>query len=859
MSEGEMEPVSHVEETVTFHDASPAAIAEAPTTIDNSYAISGEGDVTLGDFLARPVRIQTYEWTPTTSFTHNFNPWDDFLKNPLVADKWKHYAYLKGNLHVKVVINGSPFYYGRSIIGYLPLDQANEPFDMLNFNAKPNERYSDECRVNYLSQCQCAYLDPSTSSSLEMELPFICPRNAMRLFAPGTKTAETTWANVTDPWEMGRIHIHQINPLRQGNTPEAAVDARVVVNVFAWMENAELSVPTDQRVSVPDTFKLKLKPQGKKVKVNMMSGKKEEEEAVEGKVAVSGIASAFEDSLSRLGSVPVIGPFATAGSIAAGAVARVAKVFGFSSPVQLADTHYYQAEPVPKFASTVGAYLGAKLAVDPLNEVVIDPRVGNCCPDDQLSIENIAGHESFLTSFEWAKRSGVSGPNVLFRCAVTPALYSIAPILDGVKLGRVMQPTSMAFASNPFEYWRGTLKVRFQVVASQYHRGRIAVVYEPNIMRQDSMLSVTGVEYNGRKVQIFDLQEFDGTEIEFPWAQSEMFCQVPSPRTMENSIVANHAYSPSYNNVGSYLFNNTTESTYANGFFEVVILNDLTGAIPDPPPIDINVYVSMPDLVVASPTGGTIGDPAIATPTLALRPQAEVVTGKFDHNSGMSTTMLPEKPIDQALAINFGENIRSFRTLLKRQQGIFTHANTADSDTSVLMNMYPSNHRYYATPTTSGLTYRNRNITNLFDYLRGAFVGMRGGYRWTAFAYKGNRAVNGYSANRYIGAPSEPGVFQGEGMTQPDHLGVHVAVQSANPAINIELPYYDTARFVSAQDSKFKRLDIFPQNRDMHRVKITTYKEASENVEITVAGAPADDFNFIGRVGAPCALVTWDP
>jgi hypothetical protein len=34
-------------------------------------------------------------------------------------------------------------------------------------------------------------------------------------------------------------------------------------------------------------------------------------------------------------------------------------------------------------------------------------------------------------------------------------------------------------AAMPFKYWSGSMKYRFQVVCSAFHRGRIAVVYDP--------------------------------------------------------------------------------------------------------------------------------------------------------------------------------------------------------------------------------------------------------------------------------------------------------------------------------------------------------------------------------------------
>lgn len=880
MADVDATPAPHVEQTVTFNDATQSVQAEAPAAIDNSYAISGDGEVTLGSFLARPVRIHTFDWLPSTPLTTNFNPWYDFLTNPLVIDKWRHYAYLRGNLKIKIVINGSPFYYGRAIVGYLPLDNDNVPFKVLSDHAQSGSDYSDDCRVNYLSQCQCAYIDPSTLSSVEMELPFICPRNALRMYKLNNSGgADVPVSQLTDFLSMGRLHFHQINALRQGNTPEAGVEARVSVTVFAWMDNVELSVPTDQNVTpLPATLRF----QGKRTKVNMMTGEKEEDQAVKGTVSVSGVASAFEDSLSRLSMVPIIGPFATAGSIASGAMSRIAKVFGYSRPNQLGDTMYYQPEPLPKFASTTGAFLGAKLALDPLNEVTIDPRVGNFDTSDQLSIESFAKQESFLTSFTWTQNGSGSGFNTLFRCAVVPTLYTIAPLQSPPvgKAGRLMQPTALAFASNPFGYWRGTLKVRFQVVASQYHRGRLAVAYEPNIGQQRLLNGQDPPDYNGRKIQIFDLQEFDGVEIEFPWAQSEMFCRMPPTDFLEPAIgTARYAYTPSYNNLYTPVLGAGDGQGFANGFFEVIVVNDLTAAIPDPPPISINVFVSMEDLEVACPNNNPIGSPAYVVPafkgasdepseddqdnSVSLKYEADAVTGKFDHDMGMKTEMLTEKTVDQVFQIGFGERIKSFRSLLKRPQTLFfLNGDGAEKENYLYCNAIPRNYRYYPLQTVPDwMSLKKDYEIDLFSYLRGAFVGMRGGFRYSIIPYNNEKYLTSMSVNRYQSPDSDPIFFAPLltfGSAVVDYLGTHYALMKSNPALNFECPYYDTSRFLSAQGNDLKGDTIYPHTGQVEKFRVGVSSDIPSPFKLMLTAVPADDFTFIGRVGAPPVIHLWD-
>lgn len=99
---------------------------------------------------------------------------------------------------------------------------------------------------------------------------------------------------------------------------------------------------------------------------------------------------------------------------------------------------------------------------------------------DEMSIKALAQRECWLDRFTWPVNVPAETP--LWSCRVTPQYFKrqTAPGNSNIARGVVaLQPTPSAYAALPFGYWRGSMKYRVQVVASNLHRGRLRIVYDP--------------------------------------------------------------------------------------------------------------------------------------------------------------------------------------------------------------------------------------------------------------------------------------------------------------------------------------------------------------------------------------------
>lgn len=117
----------------------------------------------MQNFFSRPIKIAEQEWATSTTLGFDIDPWGLYFSNPRVINRLANFNLLRAKLHVKVVINGNGFQYGRAMVSYLPFDV----FDSLSSNAALLRE-----DLVQASQQPRIFLDPTTSQGGEMILPF---------------------------------------------------------------------------------------------------------------------------------------------------------------------------------------------------------------------------------------------------------------------------------------------------------------------------------------------------------------------------------------------------------------------------------------------------------------------------------------------------------------------------------------------------------------------------------------------------------------------------------------------------------------------------------------------------------------
>jgi len=514
-------------------------------------------------FFERPVRIFSTQWEVGVTLYQEINPWKLFCEDPRVANRLAHFKNLKMNLHVQLLVNGNPFYYGRGIMYYNPLPNA----DSISRLTAPPER------ADLVEQTQRPhiYFDPTKSEGGEVVLPFVWPKAALDV-----PMAE---------WNaMGVITVKSMNPLQHAN----GATEPITITLLAYASGVELNTPTSM---VP----LNLAPQGK-----------------DEYGSISFPAHLIAKAAGAVGDAPIIGKFARATEMMFSAISNVASIFGYSRPravpEQLVLTRNFGELAVTNFPDT-----SLSLALDSKKELTIDPRVVGLAPVDEMSFLSIATREAYAGRFTWSEANATS--DHLWSQAITP----FAGMTDNDGDFHIVP---MAMVALPFEFWKGSIEVRFQVVCSAYHRGRLRIAWDPDYVTDPSTFNVN---YS----TMLDISESTEITMRIGWGQSYDYLRTG---LLANGINASGPAPPI-----------SARPTFANGHLQVFVVNPLTSPSTQLTDIEVNVFVkACEDFEVASPT--TLNLSKLNVTHFGVRPPDNVI-GLQQITANSPSAMLSRGPL----------------------------------------------------------------------------------------------------------------------------------------------------------------------------------------------------------------------
>lgn len=741
--------------TVTFRDGPEQWSSGMKTSTDATRHVTVHGDVSLDAFFARPIPIYSTTWTPSATFSSvGFQPWSLYMQNPRVSNRMSNYRLFSGTLNLKFMINGNSFYYGRIIVSYTPYWLRDYAYGGSTGGAA----------IMQHSQRLKLYLDPCESQGGELELPFLWHNDMLDLIT-------------TEYDELGAIDLKEINMLKHANGATTPIN----ITVYAWMTNVKLSVPTIQDIAT----------------ITPQAGDEY------GTTPFSSVASSVAAAAGKLSSVPMIGPYMKATSMAAGAMGSVASMFGFSRPVNLAIAAPMKARPLGELACTDVADGSVKLTVDSKQELTIDPAVVGLSGEDELALKSIVSRESYCYTFPWAT---TATPNtLLFNARVNPTFA----ILTTATLGTSYTVPANTFGSIPFKYWRGTMRYRFMIVASAYHKGRLKFVWEPS--------GPTGVnESNVQYTKIVDIGVERDFVVDVSWGQPTGWLEVRPV----NLVTAS-------NTMRAVQLSTSGTNQYDNGTLVVFVLNELTtpnSAVANSD-VAINVFTSMcDDAEFAAPNEQFIKFSPVDG---SIQPQSgseRIVPQSGDVETEQPDTNAPEMPMgteeyvpcapdsSSEDLVYMGERISSLRQLMKRYMIDYHFAQTGPGIFVLPQSDFPMKYGYtpYGLRGTLFNTYNICNTTML-RYCAMGYLFYRGGIRRKYVMHTSSTnpqfalaTINRRGEERAFAVPNTvlPVITDANTLSlsmlnayPSGAQGMTAATVRQNQAIEAELPFYRKVRF----------------------------------------------------------------
>lgn len=538
-----------------------------------------QSSLDLKNFLSRPALINSTTWGAATVNTTIY-PWHLFATNTYIENKLKNYNLLRANLHLKIEIVGSPFVYGACLCTYEPM-----------YNYLSDATSNSSCLI-HTSQRPGVWLYPQESSGGELVLPFMWKSNYVNMLDEDTLK------------HLGRLLMYSWTNLDTAN--DVAIP-NLTIQIYAWLENSFLEGPTSQAILQAGSDEYSRGP-------------------------VERIASAVATVANAISVIPEIAPFALATAMGARAMGSIAALFGWSKVAVIENSQPVTMNPYHGIASSEVSGPIQKLSLDPKTEITVDPRVVNLTGQDELNINYLTSKMCVIEHITWSNEA-IGTKLVSF--PISPMLNKFSVADDVTKYSH----SPMGYFGQMFDKWRGDIVFTVKVVASQYHRGKLKIAFDP------FGLVGAGDYSNVIQTKIVDIS--NTTEIEFtcPYMQDSTWCSMPDPygtaRDYETGVDV--AYEEGYN----------------NGVLAIHVLTLLSSpqAVPS-----CTLYVSVrggPNLEFAEPT------------TLPQSVTHLEIQGGSDLSVG--------KTHPQEYLVNYGENIVSMRQLLSRSTFSQRYYPVADS------------------------------------------------------------------------------------------------------------------------------------------------------------------------------------
>nr|URG14948.1 MAG: polyprotein [Picornaviridae sp.] len=464
----------------------------------------------------------------------------DVLVLPFQSAPFRNFLYWSGTVRIIVQVNGTRFHVGQLMLGVMPV------MSKAQFNAE----YAGPSRLNATSGLQHQFISASTSNEAAVNVPFVNPKSKLVLNTNMGASPEYT----------GVVFLQVVVPLAAGTGTAGNINYAVFVEFNA-----------DQQFSVP-----------------LLAGKKNyaynrRDEAYMRRTVVR--AQAQGNTLTSNSIFNNYGKMNDANlptNLTGDAIGNDAKVSGLPM-----DYPSYTANPIPvyrqpmqRLCNTVGVDAVTRLDLNGGTQNTCDPETFGVGADE-MTMEFLLQTPNICQIVQWKNSdvagarlaSGLLGPMAFAYDAngAVPAWTDYTEISDVVtkKLH-----TQWDYTSKGFRFWRGGIKIRLDVVASQMHTGRLLLSSNYGALPRDES---TIVDAASQFCAIIDLNDQEHTFVfEIPYKAATPWLMVASGELFQTAAEETLSHEAMRHFFGSW---------------NLQVLNELVA--PDASPPVVSIVISM--------------------------------------------------------------------------------------------------------------------------------------------------------------------------------------------------------------------------------------------------------------------------
>lgn len=376
--------------------------------------------------LCKPVLLGSYPWSTSQVADSSIAQFDfpEVLTTfeSLMSRTLSMYAYFKMSPVFRFQLNSTQFHQGQLICSFDPFCQAINAYGAVPDNRPKYSRY-------YATGLPHVRIMASESNPVELHIPFIHPKNLLTTNSSGTFDI------------MGRVRVSVMNQL------QAATGASTTLSLSVWLyaDDASVHVPIayhDLLIPTLETF-----PTG----------------------LFNTLTSAVKHGTGIAGNI-LTGNFGQAMRQGQGLVDDAGEAFNFDYPSEPISPQKC-IMPVENMAVGKGVSRSQRLAIDPMSGHIDDIAFSPMSAD--MDLMKIAQTPMMFNQLSWD--TTLATGSLLTQVEITPTSFSYNIIEN------MFQPTYLYYVSTAFSYWRGSIVLDLEFVATHFHSGKLLVVFNPNL------------------------------------------------------------------------------------------------------------------------------------------------------------------------------------------------------------------------------------------------------------------------------------------------------------------------------------------------------------------------------------------
>lgn len=817
-------------ETAKFYEDAPVKQATIPryVSVGNQFqdGIDNDRSHDVANFLRRPILCTSGVWSVThvtNDVLQTMNMPSMCLAKPLYREKLRGFYGFRAKMVIRLQINATRFQQGRLLLHYLPEAVVLSPKRLSTANA---------CLA---SKTQQPSIDlDCTDTEVILEVPYTNRHLYYNLL---------TGANA-----YGAFFLTVYSPLLVGTGPTT-----VDYSIWCHFEDVEIVYPTAALSTGP------LMPQ------TGISGRRGKDPGVQelngvGLGPISGIARRVSTAAGILSEIPLLSAVTAPASWVADVISRSAFALGFNKPTYQGPTQRVVLSSWSSMHNVDGVDNSLKMSLTSTNSLEHLPGFGGT-DLDEMAFSFLFKISAYYTSFVWSPTNLKS--SMIWNTYIRPDDFyqqvTISTNPPGVNQGVQFRPP-FGYLSKMFALWRGSLNFTFKFIKTEFHSGRLMVVFTPGKQMLSSSVTWENSQYAYR--EILDLRSANEYTISVPFIATTPYMSVNDsagvlsifvlnemrcPETVTNSVqvLVEVSAGPDFDlaqpddaNCRPCLVSQSGLGYGAYPSLDPYMVRDSSAYL-----IDMNMASRFEEVSEEEYDLGTLIPQGLGLDEESSKADAVIDPMPDTIGSGsVASSIIPNRMIA-------GEKILSVRQLIKRFGMVFKNTYD-DTGSSILMRCFPISIPLVQTGTLS--TFSTGRRIDMYSWIGGMYAFHRGGQR-IKFISNVTEANVLTASIRYYDTLGGADMVSVIGPTPFDHEPTAVGVEQLakfSGGLELEVPYgtYTHLRYNAYSDHGVSF------NASEGGLALILNQSVVGNQQHRIYRAAADDFSFGFFIGCPATF-----